>query len=344
VRGAPHDQLFKELLQAFLPEFVQLFFAEEAAQLDWRSLEFLDKELSPEVSGDVEPSSRRPRGRTVDVLARVRTADGQPELILVHVEIEADPRESFAERMYGYYSLLRRQRRLPVLPIAIYLRPGYGGVTRGRYEEWLLGRRNLLFEYHLVALPDVQRESLTADNPVTHALAPLLAGKTPGPVDQVLDSYTGIMRTTPDPVRQALLAQFVDAYTPLTTEELAELSARLGEPSLLEVGRMMTRWEARGIEKGLQEGIEKGLQEGIEKGLQEGIEKGIGQGLAAGVRRSIHRLLQARFGPLPSSELEVLNRITNISALESLVETAATAGSLDEFLRSVPVTEPHPGM
>jgi len=29
-----HDQLFKELLQAFLPEFVALFLPSEAAQID----------------------------------------------------------------------------------------------------------------------------------------------------------------------------------------------------------------------------------------------------------------------------------------------------------------------
>lgn len=43
-----HDQLFKELLQAFLPEFVALFLPSEAAQTDWWSVEVLDKELFTE--------------------------------------------------------------------------------------------------------------------------------------------------------------------------------------------------------------------------------------------------------------------------------------------------------
>lgn len=40
-----HDQLFKELLLTFLPEFVELFLPAEAAQLDWSSTQFLDKEV-----------------------------------------------------------------------------------------------------------------------------------------------------------------------------------------------------------------------------------------------------------------------------------------------------------
>lgn len=41
----PHDQLFKELLQAFFREFMELFFADIAGRQDFSHLSFLDKEL-----------------------------------------------------------------------------------------------------------------------------------------------------------------------------------------------------------------------------------------------------------------------------------------------------------
>jgi hypothetical protein len=40
------DQVFKELLREFFPDFVRLFYPQIAAQLDWSTLRFLDKETS----------------------------------------------------------------------------------------------------------------------------------------------------------------------------------------------------------------------------------------------------------------------------------------------------------
>ena len=40
-----HDQLFKELFHKFLQDFLELFYPDEAARLDFGTLRFLDKEL-----------------------------------------------------------------------------------------------------------------------------------------------------------------------------------------------------------------------------------------------------------------------------------------------------------
>jgi len=81
-----HDQLFKELLQAFLPEFLDLFVPQAARELDWGTLDF----LSSEVFADPPRGSRR----AADVVARVRSRRGEPEVVLVHVEVEAAARRS----------------------------------------------------------------------------------------------------------------------------------------------------------------------------------------------------------------------------------------------------------
>jgi hypothetical protein len=43
-----HDQRFKQLLQEFFPEFLNLFFPQQAARLDFSRVEWLDKELFPD--------------------------------------------------------------------------------------------------------------------------------------------------------------------------------------------------------------------------------------------------------------------------------------------------------
>ena len=95
------DQLFKEFLKEFLPQFLTLFFPEEAAQLDWSSVRFLDKEMFTDtLVGDV---------READLIAEVRTNTGEPELILIHIEVQAQREKGFAERMFNYYCRLRSQ-------------------------------------------------------------------------------------------------------------------------------------------------------------------------------------------------------------------------------------------
>lgn len=74
-----HDKIFKQLLRAFLTDFVCLVLPQVSGRLDLSSPVFLDKEL---FAGG--PHGRR---REPDLLVRVGTVDGRP--LLIHVEIEA---------------------------------------------------------------------------------------------------------------------------------------------------------------------------------------------------------------------------------------------------------------
>jgi hypothetical protein len=136
----PHDQLFKELLRAFFREFLELFFPGPASRLDFSQVTFLDKEVFTDVP---EGALREP-----DLIARVQTRDGEPELILVHVEVESRRRRALAARMLEYYMLLRLRFRLPVFPVVLYLERGAGGLGFGRHQERLFGETVLTFGYH----------------------------------------------------------------------------------------------------------------------------------------------------------------------------------------------------
>jgi hypothetical protein len=297
-----HDQHFKELLQTFLPEFVALFLPAEAAQIDWSSVEFLDKELFTDLLQGVR--------RSVDLVARVRTTAGDPELLLVHVEVEAAPRSDFPQRMYEYHSLLRLRYRLPVLPIAVFLRPASSS-TGGSYEEYVFGLRTIRFEYPLFVLPNIALGSLAVENPVTHALAPLVSGHPVDPVELTLDSLAGIARTVQDPARQELLGSFLSAYVDLNSRQQAELARRLTDNENQEVRLMMTIWRR--------------------EGLEEGLEVGKAEGRLDGMRESIRYVLDARLGVVPSRVLNALEVVTDATALARLSAAAASATSYADF-------------
>jgi predicted transposase/invertase (TIGR01784 family) len=105
-----HDRLFKELLRAFFPEFLELFFSDLAASLDRTNINFLDKEILP----DLLAGERR----EVDLIvqARLRAAES---FFLIHLEHQADAEPSFARRMFAYFARLHEKHNVPVYPIVL---------------------------------------------------------------------------------------------------------------------------------------------------------------------------------------------------------------------------------
>lgn len=247
----------------------------------------------------------------------MRTKDGQPELLLVHVEIEADPRGEFPSRMYDYFAMLRLKFRLPVLPMAVFLRPGFGGIGKGQYTETILGLKVLDFEFHQIALPDVPYSQASPNNPVTHALAPLLRDRPVDPVDLLFTSLHGITLTATDEARQELLTVFVSAYVPLSSEQDADLSSRLKDNQNQEVRRMLTIWQQRGREEGREEGRVEGRAEGL--------------------RNAVGITLTDRFAPPPPQVEAALRRINDEVLLSELLRDALSTSSLQEFQSRLPL-------
>jgi hypothetical protein len=146
-----HDQRFKELLKAFFPEFLRLYFPERAARFDFSQVEWLDKEVFVDPpQGDV---------REMDLVARlpllaVHAGAPAAALALIHVEIESrDAVETLRRRMFEYYEALRRRYRCPVLPVAVYLRVGLDGIGIDGYDEDFDDLELLRFRYLYVGFP-----------------------------------------------------------------------------------------------------------------------------------------------------------------------------------------------
>jgi hypothetical protein len=106
-----HDQLFKEVLGEFFPEFMELFFPQVSEFLDRDSLEFLPVELFTDLlEGDTFET---------DVIVKARFR-GEESCFIVHVEHQGEFKAGFDRRMFNYFSLLHRDYGLPVYPIVIF--------------------------------------------------------------------------------------------------------------------------------------------------------------------------------------------------------------------------------
>lgn len=257
-----HDLLFKELLRLFLPAFLRLFFPAVARKLDFSRLEFVDKETFTDF---LEGAAR-----DADVVALVHTKQGEPELILLHVEIESRRRGEFGERMWEYYHLLRLRRRVPVFPIVVYLAPGSGGLTRETYKEVLWGQTIETFRYNVVGLRDLAADDYRLrPDPLAVALAALMKPSAAGRLEQKWQALLAIARARANDAERAVLATVVESYLELSVADKAALEARLAASrEVKEV--VVTPYEERGRQIGIAEGIQQGIAEGLEAGARRG--------------------------------------------------------------------------
>ena len=101
------DSPWKEALDVYFEPFLDLFFPQAHAEIDWvRGFESLDKELQ-QVVRDAELGRR-----FVDKLVKVWLKSGQEQWVLIHVEVQTTEEAEFARRMYVYnYRLFDRYNR-----------------------------------------------------------------------------------------------------------------------------------------------------------------------------------------------------------------------------------------
>jgi len=261
----------------------------------------------------------------VDLLAEVRTAEDESELLLLHLEVERPHRSAFRQRMWEYYAVLRLNLKRPVWPVVIYLSPGSGGVTTEVYQESLLGRQILRFEYDCVGLPDLPAEDyLQGKNPLAYGLAALMrVDKADRPAVK-LACLRGIAKTETDPARLMLLTKLVDTYLRLSRAEekgfhrLAskqkESEMSTYEEAVEYVMNYVTSWERRGLERGLEQGLEQGLKQGLKQAKSE----------------ELGRFLYWRFERTPAGLMDRLAPLT-AAEIEVLIEAALNVADLEEF-------------
>ncbi len=111
-----HDQRFKSLVQEFFVDFLELFFADWATQMDYSTIGWLNSEIFHD-----PPEGDR---HSVDLIAKLPFAfpDQEAEetiysLLLVPIEIESPDRMTVLKPRFSYYfHFLRDKYKVPVLP------------------------------------------------------------------------------------------------------------------------------------------------------------------------------------------------------------------------------------
>ncbi len=291
-----HDKIFKQLLHAYLDDFLRLVVPETWDRLDLSSPEFLDKELFAE-----GPKGRR---RELDLLVRVRTVNGRP--LLIHVEIEARASPGMEERLWRYRNQIQARYETLVLTILINVTRGRPGVCV-KVRESELGPVFQDLRYVSFGLAGCQAmEYLARPEPLAWALA---ATMDPGALSRAelkmacLRRIAGL-RGGNDPY---LLVDCVENYLQLDPREAAEFETLRSRRENREVQTMAMTWS--------------------EKIAAQGEAKGRGEG----VREILLLQLAERFGPLPDGARRQVEEISSLQRLTQLAKRVLTAHSLEEM-------------
>ena len=283
-----HDQRLKVLLKGFFEQFFQCFFPEWARRFDFTDISWLDKEvfLAP-------PQGEK---RQLDLVARLRIRAGetpaQPGLTelmtLVHVEVES--RESvqpFRPRMFEYYTQLRRDSGLPVLPIGLFLRVGLEGIGWDAYEEYFWEHRILRFEYAYVGLPALNASDYANGGHLLGvALSALMRTPQERRVELYAESLKKIALSSENDWRRFLLAECYEAYANLDEAQRRQFQELLETEKYREAGPLMITTYERGKADGRSEGKLEGKLEDRQEALILSLETRFGP-LSMAVRQRI---------------------------------------------------------
>jgi hypothetical protein len=308
------DSPWKESLEQFLEQFTEFFFQSLHAAIDWtRGYESLDNELR-EIMREAESGTK-----TTDELFRVYLHNGENVWLLIHLEVQSQPKADFEERVFvSYYRIFDRYNR-DVVSIAV-LGDEQADWRPNEYRRGVFGTK-ISLEFSTVKLLDwAERidELETSSNPIAlivlSHLESVFTNKQPERRRQA--KWRLIRRLyelgwTQEQFRQ--MYRLIDWFLELPDELQRQL--RSDVRAYEEENKMPYRTSDERMAR--EEGRQEGRQEGLQSAIALAVKSKFGIVDAAFVRE-----LQAISDPHKLEEIlgAALDRQTTIDQLRSILQ------------------------
>ncbi len=302
-----YDSPWKDILERFFFDFVRFFFPDVHAGIDWdREYTFLDKEFQQLVR-DSETGRR-----LADKLVRVHTRDGEPIMVLTHIEVQGTYERDFAERIYVYNYRIYDKFRFPVVSLAVLTdeRPTWHPAFFG-YKRW--GFR-LEMEFPVAKLLDYNDVAALENNPnpfAIVAMAHLKALETRHAPHERFEwkwHLTMALYERGYKKQDVLhLFQFIDWIMTLPDELKKSFSQRV------------IAYE------------EERKMKFINCVEEHYMEKGMEKGMLAEAREMVAEVISARFSHIPENIAKAISTIEDRNILKELLKKAVLTRSLEQF-------------
>ncbi len=313
------DSPWKDILRQYFQEAIAFFFPQTASRIDWsRPYEFLDKEFQ-QIAPDAEIGKRY-----ADLLVKVWLRQGQELWLLVHIEIQAQPDASFAERMLTYHLRIFDRFHSHATSLAILC----DGNTQWRPHQYhfISLDTELTFRFGTVKLLDYRNRWAELEQSQNLFAVVVMAHLKTQETRRNLSSRKAW--------KLSLIRQLYEKG--YARQEIINLFRFIDWVMILPEGLSRAFWqELKAYEEEQRmpylSSIERiGFEEGRKQGLEEGIEEGIEQGARQEARSLVLRLLTRRLKNLPDPIQSQIDALT-LSQLELLGEALLDFTSLSDL-------------
>lgn len=240
-----HDGLFKELIETFFWEFLELFLSQVVDYVDPTSVTFLSQEVYSSIGAEEK--------RIIDLLARVKFRE-QESYFLFHIEPQSSQQKEFEKRMFFYFGRLHEKYDLPIYPVVIFSYDNPRQAAGNSYQIGFPDFQVLQFNFQAIQLNRLNwRDYLRQQNPVAAALMTKMQIAEDDRPQVKLECLRMLATLQLDPARTMFLSQFIDTYLKLAADEEQRFQAEVDRLETAERDAIMqtvTSWEERGRLKG----------------------------------------------------------------------------------------------
>ena len=329
---ADQDSPWKLILRQYFREAIEFFFPDIAQQIDWSiPVEFLDREFQ-QLTPDSEIGKR-----FADQLVKVYQKSGNLIILLIHLEVQAEPEDIFPERIFTY--LIRIFDYFHQVPISLAILCDSDPKWRPNQYNFTTFGSSLQFNFTAVKLLDYasQWEELEASQNVfaTVVMTHLKAQETKRSPQQRKQWKLALIKRLYEQGydRSAIMGLFTFVDWVMLLPEAVKVEF-WQELKIYEEERKMpyiTSVEQIGYDRGQAVGYDLGVKEADERLLaaQRALERSQEQSLAA-QRSLLVRQLNRKLGPISADSINQINTLP-IAQLESLGEALLDFGTIADL-------------
>lgn len=314
------DNTWKEILDDYFPEFMQLFFPKAYLEVDWnRKYESLEQELR-----NIIPVTGS-NNRYVDKLIKLYLKTGEETWVYIHIEIQSQKDENMPERMYIYHCGLVFKHKKPVMSLVV-LGDNDPNWRPEKYENGLWGSEVQL-KFQTIKLLDYKErleEWKDSKNPFVFFInAHLKTIESKGNLQKRLvykEELTKELLVQGLPVDMASnLIRFMDAMMALPLDlEMLYLDAINTYQEEMKMP-FLAPFEIIAMNKGIEQGLEQGKEEG---NLEE-------------AQISLLEILEILHGEILSPLKEAIAGIQNLAFVRDLRRQALQGKPLADMERLI---------
>ena len=260
-------------------------------------------------------------------MIKLHLDNGQPQYLLVHVEVQGNSQKDFSKRMFRYFYRIYDKFQEDIFTLVILTDPIYS--YKPDHFEYKFLDTELKYKYRTYKVIEQSEDKLKKnDNPFAKAvLASLYRIKSKNNIDQKYQFKFKLIKLllqdniSKEKINKLLI--FIDRVLYLPPKKEKMINNQINNMKEKGEIKMGLTWDKSNLADAYREiGKQEGIEEGIKEGKKEGIEK------------IVFKLLALKFKQLPMNYQEKLSQLSE-TELEKVAEKLLEVDTLEELEQDI---------